>query len=86
MPNLFDKHKYVAYPSTVVKFSYELKKIISDYQDEKLTNAEVTDLVKFYANTHPEKLFTDNEYNITVQRLVGKKRLDIVDTLLKNSI
>lgn len=85
MTKLFDKHEYVAYPSTVVNFSYELKKIVNDYQNKKLSNAEITEIIKFYAETQPEKLFTNNEFNVTVRRLVGKKRLDVVDTLLKNS-
>lgn len=84
MANLFDKYDYIAYPSTILELTKELIKIIDDYRARKLTNAEVSEIILFYAENDPEKLFDTSDYNITIKRKVGKKRLDIIDTLLKD--
>ena len=49
MANLFDKYDYIAYPSTILELTKELIKIIDDYRARKLTNAEVSEIILFYA-------------------------------------
>lgn len=82
MANLFDTHDYIAYPSTIVGMATELRKIIDDYKARKISNVELKEIIIFYAETNPEKLFNGSEYNITIKRKIGKSRLDIIDTLL----
>lgn len=82
MANLFDTHDYIAYPSTIVGMANELIKIIDDYKARRISNVELKEIIMFYAETNPKKLFNGSEYNITIKRKIGKSRLDIIDTLL----
>lgn len=82
MENLFDKYDYVAFPLTTVSLARELKKIINDYKNKKINNKEVEEIVSFYASTQANKLFNGEELNITVQRLNGKQRSEVIKSLL----
>lgn len=82
MENLFDKYDYVAFPLTTVSLARELKKIINDYKNKKINNKEVEEIVNFYASTQANKLFNGEELNITVQRLNGKQRSEVIKSLL----
>ena len=86
MPELFDEHNYTGYPFTIAVMIRELKKIIDDYQEKKLTNEEFKILINFYAKTSPEKMFDmeiENRLNITIKRKVGKFRRNVLMSVLK---
>lgn len=82
MEEFLDKHNYIAYPETIVKLSKELRKVVDDYISRKITNEELKKIVTFYADTSPEKLFNGMDYNITIKRKIGVKRLRIIEGLL----
>lgn len=82
MADLFDEYDYIAYPITIVGLADQLKKVIDDYRARELTNSEVKEIILFYAENNNKKLFDRSDYNITIKRRLGKKRLDIVKTLL----
>lgn len=84
MSKIFDKHGYTAYPITIVNFANELKSIIDDYSKKKLTNDEFEEIIKFYVENDSEKLFAGNNINITVQRLLGVKRIKVLTNVLTN--
>lgn len=86
MPELFDEYNYTGYPFTIAVMIRELKKIIDDYQEKKLTNEEIKIIISFYAETSPEKIFDDknpNELNITLRRKIGKFRRSVLKAILK---
>lgn len=83
MAEIFDTYNYMAYPQTIVGFSEELIKIIDDYMARKISNAELKEIILFYAETNAGKLFNGADYNITVKRLIGKKRIDVLNTILE---
>ena len=80
--NIFDKYGYIAYPITILEFSNELKKAIDDYRARKINNKEIEEIVKFYAYSQPDKLFDGAKLNITVQRICGKKRIEVINSFL----
>lgn len=73
---------YVQYPTTVKELAAELKKILNDYRARKIGNEEVKAAVLWYAESCPEKLFDADKLNPTISRLIGIKRLAVVNTLL----
>ncbi|HEM6489882.1 TIGR04540 family protein [Streptococcus suis] len=83
MSSIFDKYEYVAYPATVLTLTSELRVIIDDYREGKLDNREIEEIILFYANNNKEKLFDEDELNITVQRKLGKQRLNVLRNILK---
>ena len=80
----FKEHDYALYPSTTTELIPDLKKVIDDYKARKITNQEVKDVIAFYAEKHPEKLYDEDNYNKTVKRLIGKRRLDTLDRILND--
>lgn len=83
MPDIFDEHDYVGYPMTIGIMVRELKKIIDDYQDKKLTNEEIKTILRFYAETSTNKIFKDDKLNITVQRKIGQFRIEVLEAIYK---
>lgn len=84
MSKVFDKHGYTAYPKTIVNFSEELKNMIDDYSKKRITNDDFEELIKFYVENDSDKLFTGDEINITVQRFLGIKRINVLKNVLTN--
>ena len=80
--NIFDKYNYIAYPVTILDFANELKKAIDDYRARKINNKEIQEIIRFYARSQPDKLFDGAELNITVQRICGKKRIEVINSFL----
>lgn len=80
--NIFDKYSYIAYPVTILEFANELKKAIDDYRARKINNKEIEEIVKFYAHSQPDKFFDGEELNITVKRICGKKRIEVINSFI----
>jgi len=80
----FERHGYELYPATVTDFVPVIKKVISDYKARIITQQEAKEVLTFYAEKHPEKLFDEDDYNKTLKRLIGKKRLDTLDRLIND--
>lgn len=81
MPELFDEYGYTGYPITINNMEKELKEIIADYQDKKLTNEEFKIIVGFYGITSPDKLFDkedENELSFTLRTRIGKYRSGVL--------
>lgn len=74
--------KYIAYPLTVVALAEEIKKAVDDYKKREIDNKEIKEIMLWYANTVPDKLFAGEKYNVTISKICGKRRLALVDTLL----
>lgn len=82
MEEFFDTHNYIAYPETIVKLARELIKVVDDYTSRKITNEDLRKVILFYADNSPDKLFNGLDYNITIKRKIGVKRLRIIESLL----
>ncbi|MGO3169143.1 TIGR04540 family protein [Senegalia sp. (in: firmicutes)] len=82
MEEFFDTHNYIAYPETIVKLARELIKVVDDYTSRKITNEDLRKVILFYADNSPDKLFNGSDYNITIKRKIGVKRLRIIESLL----
>lgn len=79
MRELFDEYGYIAYPLTVDVLSNELKKIVSDYQERKLSNSDFVLILQFYAK---QEMTIFNEDKTDLQErlsfLIGKFRSSLI--------
>lgn len=74
--------KYIAYPLTVKSLAEEIIKVCDDYKARKLSNEDVKEQIWWYAAKAPDKLFNGSDYNSTVKKIIGKRRIELLDTLL----
>ena len=74
--------KYMLYPTTVIELCGEMKKAVDDYKAHRISSAELQETVLAWAHNVPEKFFDGVDYNVTIKRLVGVRRLKTVDKML----
>lgn len=79
------EYEYKQYPASVVELAYEIRRIVDDYRARKVSNADFVEILQFYSVNQSEKLYTGKEYNITIQRKVGKRRMAVIDKVLDGS-
>ena len=77
-------NEYMQYPATVKALAEELKVVCDDYYAKKINNDRVREVVLCYANSQSDKLFTDNDINPTVSKIIGKKRVRLISNLLND--
>ena len=73
---------YIAYPSTVKELAKEIVRITDDYRARRISNDEIKEAVLWYANSVPLKLFDGTDYNPTVKKIIGQRRIELLDALL----
>lgn len=76
------EYVFLKYPKSVVAFAEELKRVIDDYSARKINNDELKEIALWYAEKCSDKLFQGQDYNITVRRIVGKRRLAVLNMIL----
>lgn len=79
MRELFDEYDYIAYPLTIDILSRELKKIVSDYQEKKLSNSDFVLILQFYANQEMN-IFNEDKTDLQdrLSFLIGKFRSSLI--------
>lgn len=79
MRELFDEYDYIAYPLTIDILSKELKKIVSDYQEKKLSNSDFVLILQFYANQEMN-IFNEDKTDLQdrLSFLIGKFRSSLI--------
>lgn len=77
------EYEYLKYPRSVVALSEEIKRVVNDYDARRIGNDEVKDIILWYANTCPQKLYQGQGYNKSVKKLIGKRRTELLDAVLK---
>lgn len=77
-------NNYMQFPATVKALAEELKVVCDDYYAKKLNNDEVKEIIVWYANSQSDKLFNNNSFNSTISKTIGKKRVRLIEDLLKS--
>lgn len=75
--------QYIQHPTTVKMLIEEINRACDDYISRKITDAELKSIVITWANTSGDKLFDGPRFNPTVTQRVGKKRLKLIEAMLK---
>lgn len=75
-------NNYMHYPTTVKILAGEIKTICDDYNKRKIDNAEIKETILWYAQTQSDKFFCDGEINPTISKIIGQKRVRLINVLL----
>lgn len=75
---------YLQYPPTIKSLAAEIKKACNDYYARRITNDQIKDIILWYANYAPDKLFSTEpgQLNPTIIITIGKKRVRLILDLL----
>ena len=76
-------NEYMLYPSTVKALAEEIKKACNDYNSRKINNDKIKEIIQWYANNQADKLFAAEEINPTISKIIGKKRVNLINALLE---
>lgn len=74
---------YLEFPGTVKGLAGELKVICDDYSNKKITNSRFKEIIESYASNQADLLFSGEQLNPTVVKIIGKKRVYLINSLLK---
>ena len=74
---------YMEYPSTVKALAAELVNACNDYNARKISNDRIKEIIHWYAETQGDKLFAADQINPTISKIIGKKRLRLINDLLE---
>lgn len=74
--------KYMLYPIKVKDLANELITVCNDYKARRINNSELREIILFFASTHHEKLFNGDDLNPTVKKIIGKKRINLINKIL----
>ncbi len=75
---------FIKHPKTIVSLSDEIKKACDAYWDREISDEELREILLYWSDKEKDKLFVDNEYRPLIVRLIGKRRRDLLDTILKD--
>ena len=78
-------NEYIQYPSTVKTLAEELVKACDDYNARKINNDRIKEIILWYASSQSDKLFAAEQINPTVKKIIGKKRVRLVNDLLREA-
>lgn len=73
---------YMSHPATVKSLAEELKIACDDYFAKRINNDRIKEIILWYANTQPEKLFSNDSINSTIAKIIGKKRVRLINDLI----
>lgn len=72
--------KYIKIPKTVVQLANEIKRSCDAYWNRELDENELRELV--FAWSRNSKLLQDNDINRSIKKIVGQKRVDLINKML----
>lgn len=78
-------YKFLKYPKTVVSLAKELIRITDDYNNRQIDNDEFKNIIIWYKDNYPEKLFANNNYNPSIKRIIGKHRIIQINKIISLS-
>lgn len=70
-------------PTTVKLLAVQIIKACNEYISLKLTEKQFRELLFHYASQHGKKLFSIKGINPTIVNRIGKKKLELVNIMLK---
>jgi len=75
-------YEFLKYPTTVVAMAAEIIRVANDYNARKIGNDEIREVLLWYATKHPDILFQGADYNRSIKKIIGIRRVRLLDALL----
>ena len=76
------EYEFVKFPNSVVTIAKEIIRVVNDYNARVIGNDELTEILLWYANKYPDKLFQGVDYNTSIKQIIGVRRVRLLDTIL----
>ena len=76
------EYEFLKYPKNVVVLAEEINRVTNDYDARRIGNDELKEIMLWYANKCSDKLFQGQDYNRSVKKIIGKRRIKLLDTIL----
>ena len=76
------EYEFLKYPSSIRALAEEMNRITKDYDARKIGNNELKEILLWYATKCRDKVFQGEDYNPTLKKIIGKRRIKLLDTLL----
>ena len=73
---------FMQYPTTVKMLADEIKRACTAYTSRQIDNDRIREIIFWYANAMPDKLFYGADLNPTISKIIGKKRLRLINDML----
>lgn len=77
---------YMQYPNTVKGLAEELKAACDDYFAKKINNDRIQEIIAWYASSQADKLFVGDQLNSTITKIIGKRRVRLLNDLLQRGV
>ena len=77
------QYEFLKHPTSILAMSEEIIRATNDYKSRKLGNDELQEIILWYATRHGEKVFAGSGYNPTLKKIIGKRRIRMIDTMLE---
>ena len=77
------EYEYLKYPRSVVILAEEIKRVVNDYDARRIGNEELSEILLWYAHKSADKLFRGNDYPYTIKKILGARRVKLLDTILE---
>ena len=77
------EYDYLKYPRSVVALAGEINRVVNDYDARKINNDQMSEIILWYANNLPGKLFKGQDYLNTIKKYCGARRVELMNTVLR---
>lgn len=75
----------IRHPKTVKELAAEIMKVIDAYWGREIKESELRDIIIYWATHENNKLFAGNELNSTITKIIGKRRIELVNKMLEGT-
>ncbi len=75
-------HQFIRNPGTVKELAKEINKLCDSYWSRNITEQTLKEYILYYASKHGDKLFQGPVINPTIRKIIGKKRLTLLNIML----
>jgi len=72
-------------PKTVKDLASEIIKVCDGYWSRTLNENEAKDLINYWSKNEAIKLFKGKELNSTVTKIIGKRRVELINKWLEGT-
>ncbi|RBP59313.1 uncharacterized protein (TIGR04540 family) [Alkalibaculum bacchi] len=70
-------------PKTVKDMAEQIKYLCDGYWSRKITEKEARELIHYWENHEGDKLFKATEFNPTIKKIIGKRRVKLIEKWLQ---
>lgn len=79
-------YEFMLYPPTVVTLAEEIKRVTNDYKARRIGKQKLREVLFWYSEKCPDKLFNADQYNSSLIKIIGVRRIKLLDQVFSEEI